>query len=77
MLTRCWVVPKNSAIQFYNTSRAGVDSIELVIEIHELSPINGISFKNCDNISVRNIAVSIISGGSKITIGRLCPYEQY
>ena len=57
------VCHRSSAIEFYSTSIAKVEGIEIVIKIIKPSFLmNGLSFINCDMLNVSNIAVKIISG---------------
>ena len=59
------VCHRSSAIEFYNTSIATVEGIEIVIKIIKPSFLmNGLSFINGDMLNVLNIAVKIISGSS-------------
>ena len=56
------VCHRSSAIEFYSTSIAKVEGIEIVIKMIKPSFLmNGLSFINCDMLNVSNIAVKIIS----------------
>ena len=55
-----------SAFQFYNTSGSTVKDIELLAtKFNATSSINGLSFINCDTITVQSVSVTVIVGGEE------------